>query len=172
MQNHQWRPPDAGVVKINTDAAIPTKSAGAGLGMIARDSYGNIVQARGIRKYSRSGAELEKADALRQGLLMAREIGWRRIEMQTDCKAAIETIYKTGLVETPIGTIMEDIRLLSDMFQDCTFSFVYRDGNRCAHKMAQFATKFVFKVIWKQSFPLWLKESIQEDNRTNVLLCN
>ncbi|XP_071916201.1 uncharacterized protein [Coffea arabica] len=92
MQNHQWRPPDAGVVKINTDAATPTKSTGAGLGMIARDSYGNIVEARGIRKYSRGGAEIEEAAALRQGLLMAREAGWRRIEMQTDCKAAIETI--------------------------------------------------------------------------------
>ena len=112
---------------------------------------------------------MEEADALRQGLLMAREAGWRRIEMQTDCKAAIETIYKIGLVEAPI---MEDIRHLSDMFQDYTFSFVYRDGNRCAHKMAQFATKLVSKVIWKQSFPLWLQESIQEDNRTNVLLCN
>nr|XP_027089582.1 uncharacterized protein LOC113710661 [Coffea arabica] len=172
MNNHQWRPPDAGVMKINTDAAIPTNSAGAGLGMIARDCEGNIVQARGIRKYSSAGAEMEEADALRQGLLMAREAGWRRIEMQTDCKAAIETICKTGLGETPIGTIIEDIRHLSDLFQDCTFSFVYRDGNRSAHKMAQFATKLVSKVIWKQSFPLWLKESIQEDNRTNVPLCN
>nr|XP_027067738.1 uncharacterized protein LOC113693389 [Coffea arabica] len=132
-------------MKINTDAAIPTKSAGAGLGMIARDSDGNIVQARGIRKYSSSGAEMEEADALRQGLLMAREAGWRRIEMQTDCKAAIETICKTGLGETPIGMIIEDIRHLSDMFQDCTFSFVYRDGNRSAHKMAQFATNLVSK---------------------------
>ena len=85
--------------------------------------------------------------------------------MQFDYKAAIEKIHKRGIEESPIATIMEDIRQLSDMFH---FSFVYRDGNRYAHKMAQFATKLVSNVIWKQSFPLWLKESIQEDNRTNV----
>ena len=65
MQNHQWRPPDAGVVKINTDAAVSTKLAGADLGMIARDSYGNLVEARGIRKSSSYGVEIEEADAIR-----------------------------------------------------------------------------------------------------------
>nr|XP_027119939.1 uncharacterized protein LOC113736922 [Coffea arabica] len=172
LQNHQWRPPDAGVVKINTDAAIPTKLAGAGLGMIAKDDHGNLVEARGTRKYSRGGAEMEMADAIRQGLLMAKEVGWQRIEMQFDCKAAIEQIHKKGEEETPIDTIMEDIKQLSGMFQYCSFSFVYRDGNRCAYQLAQFATKLVSNIVWKQSFPLWLKESIQEDNRTNVHFCN
>ncbi|XP_071933079.1 uncharacterized protein [Coffea arabica] len=172
MQNHQWRPPDAGVVKISTDAAVSTKLARAGLGMIAKDCYGNLVEARGIRKYSNCGAEIEEANAIQQGLIMTTEAGWQRIEMQFDCKAAIEKIHKRGMEESPIATIMEDIRQLSDMFQYCTFSFVYKDGNRCAHKMAQFATRLVSNVIWKQSFPMWLKESIHEDNKTNVHVCN
>ena len=130
-----------------------------------------LVEARGIRKYSRGGAEMEEADAIRQGLIMAKEAGWQRIEMQSDCKVAIEQIHKKGREETPIGTIMEDIKQLSGMFLCCTFSFVYKDGNRCAHQMAQFATKLVSNVIWKQSFPLWLKETIQEDNRVNVHFC-
>ena len=116
--------------------------------------------------------ELKEADAIQQGLVMTSEAVWQRIEVQSDCKAVIKKFHKRCMEESPIATIMEDIGQLSDMFQYCTFSFVYRDGNRCAHKMAQFATKLVSKVIWKQSFPLWLKESIQEDNRTNVPLCN
>ncbi|XP_071933729.1 uncharacterized protein [Coffea arabica] len=171
LLNHQWRPPDIGIVRINTDAAVPIKLAGAGLGMVARDSHGNLVEARGIRKYSRCGAELEEADAIRQGLVMAKEAGWREIEVQSDCKAVIERIHTKGREEAPIGTILEDIKQLCGMFQCCTFLFINRDGNRCAHQMAQFATKLVFNVIWKQSFPLWLKESIQEDNRMNIHFC-
>ena len=171
LLNHQWRPPDIGIVRINTDAAVPIKLAGAGLGMVARDSHGNLVEARGIRKYSRGGAELEEADAIRQGLVMAKEAGWREIEVQSDCKAVIERIHTKGREEAPIGTIMEDIKQLCGMFQCCTFLFIKRDGNRCAHQMAQFATKLVSNVIWKQSFPLWLKESIHEDNRMNIHFC-
>ena len=78
---------------------------------------------------------------------MASEVGWQRIEVQSDCKAITEKIHKRCMEESPIATIMEDIRQLSDMFQYCTFSFVYRDGNRCAHKMAQFATKLVSNVL-------------------------
>ena len=61
MQSHQWRPLDAGVVKINTDAAVSTKLAGADLGMIARDSYGNLVEARGIRKYSSMWSRIRRS---------------------------------------------------------------------------------------------------------------
>ena len=171
LLNHQWRPPDTGIMRINTDAAVPIKLAGAGLGMVARDSHGNLVEARGIRKYSRGGAELEEADAIRQGLVMAKEAGWREIEVQSDCKAVIERIHANGREEAPIGTIMEDIKQLCGVFQYCTFLFINRDGNRCAHQMAQFATKLVSNVIWKQSFPLWLKESIHEDNRMNIHFC-
>ena len=103
-------------MRINTDAAIPINLAGAGLGMVARDSHGNLVEARGIKKYSRCGAEIEEADAIRQGLVMAKKAGWREIEVQSDCKAAIEIICTEVREETPIGTIMEDIKQLSGMF--------------------------------------------------------
>nr|XP_027060685.1 probable carboxylesterase 15 [Coffea arabica] len=108
---------------------------------------------------------------------MASEVGWQRIEVQSDCKAITEKIHKRCMEESPIATIMEDIGQLSDMFQYCTFSFVYRDGNRCARKMAQFATELVsnYKLIFQHNIPIHEDDSIvqkdcQFDSQNNLYL--
>jgi hypothetical protein len=44
----KWKPPPLRVFKVNWDAAVESNRGKIGLGMIARDSMGNFVAARGV----------------------------------------------------------------------------------------------------------------------------
>lgn len=48
--------------------AVSATLAGAGLGLIARDKHGNLIEVRGIRKNSKREAELEGANANPAGI--------------------------------------------------------------------------------------------------------
>ena len=52
---------------------------------------------------------------------------------------------------------------MKELFDQCTFSFVNKIGNSCAHNLAKFAVKLVRDVVWEENFPMWLKESAQKD---------
>lgn len=92
-------------------------------------------------------------------LIMAKATKWRRIEVQSDCKAAIDNIQVRKVEDSSIATILEDIQVMREVFEHCTSSFLYKAGNVCAYTIAQFAVKLVMNVVWENSFPMWLKES-------------
>ena len=74
-------------------------------------------------------------------------------------------INKENRKEAGVDFILEDIANMKCLFDKCTFSFVHRAGNKCAHRLAKFVVKLTRNVEWEECFPIWLYESAQNDYR-------
>lgn len=106
---------------------------------------------------------LEEAEAIRLGMLMARDASWSKVEFQSDCKKVIDMINAKEKHEASVAVILEDILVLRDGFDHCTFSYASRLSNSVAHNLAKFAVNIVSVVRWERLFPVWLQESAKRD---------
>ena len=100
--------------------------------MIARDCQGNILGARAVPNTSCSNAKQEEALTLRAAMLMAKQQGWRRVVLESDCKQLIDKI-NGGEGDSTIATVLSNIVSLKSNFYECCFSFTRRMNNSVSH---------------------------------------
>ena len=62
--------------------------------------------------------------------MMAKDVGWTKIEVQSDYKLVVNQINASQ--DISIATVLEDIEKMKEGFEQCNFSFVYRVGNMCS----------------------------------------
>lgn len=80
-KNSKWKPPATDMIKLNVDGAYTPGGSHAGWGIIARDSDGDVVQARAGRCdniHDAFGAEL---NAMAKAVNLAAEIGALRVSL-------------------------------------------------------------------------------------------
>ncbi|XP_027166351.1 uncharacterized protein LOC113766348 [Coffea eugenioides] len=160
-----WRPPSRGTIKLNTNAAFSQNLERTGIGVVARNAEEELMKVWARAEVKRSEPRVEEAAAIRMGMQMAWKANWRAVELQSDCKDVVDMLNKKQKQQNSIGVILEDIANMRGLFEQCTFSFVHRDGNRCAHSVAKFAVKLTTNVEWDVCFPMWLQKEAQSDLR-------
>ncbi|XP_027165365.1 uncharacterized protein LOC113765398 [Coffea eugenioides] len=136
-----------------------------GIGVVARNAEGELMKGWARAELKHSEPQVEEAVAIRMGLQMAWEANWKAVEFQSDCKEVVDMINKEDKQQTRIAIILEDIANMRCLFEQCTFSFVHRTGNGCAHSLAKFAVKLTKNVEWEVCFPMWLLERAQNEYR-------
>lgn len=171
-QNQCWRPPQQDEIKVNMDAAISLETNRTGKGIVARNWKGEIIRAWAVVETKKGEACMEEALAIRTAMQMGKEAGWKKVEFQSDCKQLIDKITAADLKDSSMSTVLEDIWQMREVFEQCTFSFVYRTGNDLCHRLAKFAIKLVNDVKWEHDFPVWLKELALKDYRSEATFCN
>lgn len=105
---------------INTDAANSSQMIRTGMAGVARDWNGKILKAWGWQEDRRGEPYKEETTAIRMALIIAKETKWRRIEVQSDCKGAIDKVQAGKVEDSTIATILEDIQAMREMFEHCT----------------------------------------------------
>ncbi|XP_071927124.1 uncharacterized protein [Coffea arabica] len=162
-REEEWKPPTRGTIKINSDAAFSKNMGRTGIGVVARNAKGELMKAWARAELKHSEPQVEEAVAIRMGMQMAWEANWRTVEFQSDCKEVVDMINKEDEQQTRIAIILKDIANMRCLFEQCTFSFVHRSGNGCAHSLAKFAVKLAKNVEWEVCFPMWFHESAQKE---------
>ena len=82
------------MIRLYTDTAILAKKIRTGQGIIARNWKGMIMRAKGIVTQGKETTSKEEALAVRNALLMAKQVGWTRIIVHTDCKSVAAKINR------------------------------------------------------------------------------
>ncbi|XP_071914084.1 uncharacterized protein [Coffea arabica] len=162
-RSEEWKPPSRGQIKINSDAAFSQNMKRTGISAVARNAEGKMMKAWARAELKVSEPQVEEAAAIRMGMQMACDANWKEVEFQSDCKEVVDMINKEKDHHTRIATVLEDIANMRCLFEQCTFSFVHRAGNSCAHSLAKFAVKLTKNVEWEECFPMWIHESAQKD---------
>lgn len=163
QMNDKWQAPWGGMIKLNTDAAMDMRNSRVSWSIVARNQKGEIVKVWAGSEQRKGDPLVEEADAVRRALIKAKAEGWENIEVQSDCKAAIERIKEENAQDARIGTIVEDISRMRLEFSNCFLSFIKREGNSVSHEMARFALTCISEIQWKDSFPSWLTRLARKD---------
>jgi hypothetical protein len=137
-----WPPPPKGTVFVSVDAALFATSSRMGVGVIIRNHIGMCLVACSQVFDAVTSPELAKALAIRRALSLAKEEGFNKIVLASDCLIVINHIHAPGLDRTGIGVVIQDIKAIASEFSSVRFSHISRLCN--AHSLARKAEHFVF----------------------------
>ncbi|KAL6225677.1 hypothetical protein ACLB2K_004526 [Fragaria x ananassa] len=98
-----WIPPSVGTLKINTNATWSSESFGCGLAALLRDSTGSLLH--GVVSVGQAiSAEAAEAQALLQGLKLAKSVGLISFSMEADYFSLISAL------KSPKGSVSWELR--------------------------------------------------------------
>lgn len=132
-----WERPQPGWLKCNTDGAFYDQQWRGATGAVLRDEYGAFI--RGSAKWYDHCLDALSAEALacRDGLIMARQYGARKVWLETDCQEVVRLWQAGANQRSSIITILNEIAELSNYFHEFKFSYACRSCNRIAHSLAK-----------------------------------
>ncbi|CAL1396474.1 unnamed protein product [Linum trigynum] len=165
-EDQRWKPPTAGAVKINVDAAC-FDGQGTGWGVVARDQNGHFPF--GAVKRSRIQWNPEEVEVLAVdfGLEMARRRGMGEVEMESDCQGIVQQLRREERRETEVGLMCEDVRIKAQALGLVRWYWEGRNKNRLAHKIAHLDCNWDSEEVWDDNPPQVLVPLLREDATGN-----
>ena len=120
----QWCPPYHHCLKINFDAAVFRRSSMAGIGVVVHNNAGEVEGALSSSiPMAQSMADLEALACLK-AVQFALELGITRVVFEGDSAVVINALLHGAGAFASFGNILDDIRMLSTVFQFLEFVFV------------------------------------------------
>ncbi|CAL1399266.1 unnamed protein product [Linum trigynum] len=165
-EEQRWKHPTAGSVKLNVDAAC-FDGQGTRWGVVARDQNGQFLFGAVKRSQTQWNPEEAEVLAVDFGLEMARRIGMGEVEMESDCQGIIQQLRREERRETEVGLMCEEIRIKALALVRVCWSWVGRNKNKSAHKMAHLECNWDSEEVWDNNPPQILVPLLREDATEN-----
>nr|XP_023876543.1 uncharacterized protein LOC111988969 [Quercus suber] len=142
-----WVPPPHGFHKINVDGASSELDNSSSIGVVIRDSHGQIVAALSKPLQACFNAELTEVMALEHGALLAQELQLSKVIFELDSLNVIQAVHDKA-TGSSYGHIVQDILQVSESFETCLFKHLNRNFNSIAHELAQLARRSGTQHLW------------------------
>jgi ribonuclease HI len=162
IDRHGWVKPREDYVKLNVDARFCDDEGSGSTGAIIRDDTGRFIAASCCRLPFVSDAPTVEARALRDGLILATQVGCNRIEVNSDCMEVIEIMNDGGNFLGAAAAIYEDCILLCRSFTHVLFHHTPREANMAAHNLARYTTGDM-STVWHEDPPDFLVAVMAND---------
>ena len=163
-----WVKPPMGWVKLNTDGSAIGSMGCAGGGGVIRNHEGQW-----LRGYARllgcSNSCIAELWALRDGLLLAIEIGLNNIIIEMDA-LSIVLLMKNNTANLLMKPLLTDCRNLLSKIPNKQIVHIYREANQCADTLATIGACSVGSFV-TFLYPPPVVESIIASDKTNMC-CN
>ena len=122
----QWCPPELEHVKLNFDAVVFNSINMAGIGVIARNWNGAVIEAMSMPiPLSQTVNEME-ALVCRKAVQFAKDLGLQKVVIEGDSLVVINALSQGPDCLSSFGNVIDDILVLADDFQFCVFNHVKR----------------------------------------------
>lgn len=91
----QWRCPNEGISKVNTDAATFENSSSYSYSRLARDHKGELIEVLATCKQGSIDPAIAEAISVREALSWIKEKAWQLVVVESDCLVIIQAIRQT-----------------------------------------------------------------------------
>ncbi|XBJ18672.1 hypothetical protein VPH35_009786 [Triticum aestivum] len=132
----QWDPPEAGTVKLNTDAGFLAANGSSQVGAIARNHRGMALFSLSERGGHCNSVEEAEAQAILAGLKVLSELHHGPLILETDCKALADMLNLGGGCLSACFPVIEDIKQEFANFSMVNVQYANRKKNKMAHLLA------------------------------------
>ncbi|KAE8781303.1 retrotransposon expressed [Hordeum vulgare] len=133
---HGWQLPPAGLYKLNVDAVFSGDSGTGSTEAVLRDDRGTFIAGSCSGIPFAEDASSAVARALRDGLILASEVGMQKLVVESDCKEVIDTMIHDGNSLGPAAAVYEECSFLAKNFSSILFVFCPREANMVADTLA------------------------------------
>lgn len=152
----RWTPPETDVFKVNFEGVVFPESQKIGVGIVIRDSEGQIMVALSekLRGPRIQKPEVVEAFAARRAIIFAREhCRLHQVVLEGDCQMLMQALQTGDSNSVLIGHLVADVRHHTVSFKRCNFTFVSKSCNRVAHALAQYARNVKSFQVWMEDLP-------------------
>lgn len=161
-----WTPPGSDVLKINTDGSFIKATGKVCGGYIIRDMEGNLITGNTYSGMATSSLVAE-ALVLRDAIIFALNLSMGHIVVESDNLQLIQACH--GELEMRcILNISQDINALRSNFEFCGLTWVARQGNICAHMVADLHRQSLLPTGWIFRPPSLLRAVLVKDKMRSL----
>jgi ribonuclease HI len=126
IRRHGWKKPPEGWIKLNVDAAFSANYFTGATGAVLRDEQGMFIAGSCCGIPCIADAATAEARALRDGLLLAGQVGCNNLIVNSDCMDVIETMRNGGNSRGGVAAIYEEFSFLARNFTTPVLRLVHR----------------------------------------------
>ncbi|XP_060967048.1 uncharacterized protein LOC133035200 [Cannabis sativa] len=132
-----WVPPHVNSVKINVDAALFNETRQFGVGLVARDTQGMLIE--GCTKLFQGQVSPPTAEAMgfREVLSWIKKKQWTNVCIETDCLPMVQALRSTIDMRSMFGQVVNVCKDTIKVLKDVSVYFVRRSANMVAHNFAR-----------------------------------
>ncbi|KAL2902412.1 Uncharacterized protein RDABS01_027494 [Bienertia sinuspersici] len=123
----KWCPPCTDEIKVNFDAAVDETLGGIGVGLVARNSEGEVVLAKAVHLPYRWTTEVGEARAALEAIKVAKECEWDRVVIEGDAQVIINALQRGTMRSSHAQIWTDDALALSSAFTSLSFNVCFRD---------------------------------------------
>jgi hypothetical protein len=163
-----WKPPPAGFVKANVDAAFNAEKQQGATGVVIWDENSQVVAAKCKWYGSVPDALTVEAFAVRDGAALVNNLHWPKVVLETD-SLELQSLWRTRKDNrASILPILNEIQELTGRCASFDLVHVKREANMAAHNLAKFASVSCAECNWLYQTPECILPCIQHDCNADV----
>ncbi|KAF5443081.1 hypothetical protein F2P56_035670, partial [Juglans regia] len=106
----KWKPPTWPFLKANFDAAFDKKEERMGMGVVIRDSKGDLQATLVASRDNISSAFLAESFALLRAMELCQDLGFNMVEFEGDAKAVVDAVKSNAEDNSWMGQVTEDTK--------------------------------------------------------------
>ncbi|KAK3227490.1 hypothetical protein Dsin_007352 [Dipteronia sinensis] len=156
--SERWQSPQAGVFKINTDAATRVRDGTSGIGVVIRDSHGHVRASLCQNLNANFQPQVAEALAILKGIDLAFENGFLPAVLESDALTVVNAISLKALLSRTF--LLLSMLTSVDVF---SVSFVPRLANKVAHCLAKLALDYTGEFVLLDDCPLSVESLVLGD---------
>ena len=124
--------------------------------MVIRNSEGMVLGSLS-KQLSQAFSPLQiEAMAVETALQFAADLGVQHAILETDSLVLVKALREGTEFLLTMGLVLDEIRNMVNFFTELHYSYVKREGNIVAHKLARHAICVLDVVVWMEDIPLLL----------------
>jgi ribonuclease HI len=124
---------------LNVDASYNSDRGIGSTGAIIRDSSGSFIAASSCFIEHVVDASMAEVIALREGLLLAQQIGCSQLMIQSDCLEVVETMKQYGITATASAPVYDECNQLWQDFVLIAIEHCNQEANIVADEIGRVA---------------------------------
>ena len=158
-----WKPPEAGLFKVNYDGAIFKEQGRVGIGVVICNSDGAVLASLSQQIPLPTTVAQVEALAAWRAAKFALEIGIDQVIIEGDSEVIYKELIDPGPSLALHGHLIYDTLQFANVFSYCTFNTVGRTGNYVAHHLARRAISTYDLNVWMEEVPPDILQFVQAD---------
>uniref|UniRef100_A0A453DDS3 Uncharacterized protein n=1 Tax=Aegilops tauschii subsp. strangulata TaxID=200361 RepID=A0A453DDS3_AEGTS len=159
----KWQPPDHPLIKVNVDASFHEVAQQGGTGLGIRNHEGTLLRAQAIWYDAGLSAMAMEAYAIRDGVQMARNIGMRKVIVETNAQTVANMWNARCFDHSEIAATLHEIRKLCWNLEEFRLVFTTREANELAHLCAQQCSASRRRCLWINYIPAFLADCVRKE---------
>lgn len=158
-----WVKPQPNKIKVSVDADVLEDRGGVGFGLVARNSEGQLIEAREIFHPNVVSPLIAETMAFKEALSWMDTRGWKEATVESDCLVMVQAVRINAVLRSYFGLINDDCRNYLLRLNKVKLFYVKRSANMVAHQVSRESYNLSGRIIDRNYVPSSIQNYIMLD---------